>query len=94
MGIVAFGNKASISKSHWKRRQVGGANGRVRYFIRGAVVTVSLTRLVSLGESARVFPRDVRGPVETHRVTTGPRMISPKPEISARRRGYAKSHEI
>ena len=66
---------------------------KVRDFVRGAVETVSLTRLESLGESARVFPREVRGPVETHRVTLGPRMISPEPESSARTRGYAKCLE-
>ena len=59
-----------------------------------AVETVLLTRLESLGESARVFPREVRGAGVTHRVTFGPRMISAKPEISARRTGCAKCLEI
>jgi hypothetical protein len=67
---------------------------RSLYLARSAVETVLLTRLESLGESARVFPREVRGPVETLWVTLGPRMISAKPEMSARRTGYAKCLEI
>ena len=60
---------------------------------RSAVETVSLTRLESLGESARVLPREVRGPGVTLWVTLGPRMISAKPELSAQWREYAKCLE-